>query len=450
MRELINQLLTEYPFVSILSKKTKQKNIRIDLNSSNVSQNTTSGYVFKLFKDEHYYEYSCNQLPTSIDVIKNKIEMPKALRTNAKNIPMIHEEPLTKTFIRANVGKDFTNEEITNKLNELKQLILGYDSKIVSVTILYSHREEESSYLSKQKDLKQSYTWTNLNLMIVSKDDKTMKTAYNSQGENSIERCIEKAFATYKDTCQLAIDLLDATSIEPGLYDVITDPSISGLIAHEAFGHGVELDMFVKNRAKAKDYVGKYVASNIVSMKDGAASCISAASYFFDDDGVLAHDTTIIENGILKSGISDSISALQLGLEPTGNGRRESYIKKAYSRMTNTFFMPGNDSLEDMIASIKHGYLICETSNGMEDPKNWQIQCVAQYGREIKDGKFTGKIVSPVVISGYVPDLLQSISMISKEDTLEIHGSGACGKGYKEWVYVSDGGPYMKAKVKLG
>jgi TldD protein len=245
-----------------------------------------------------------------------------------------------------------------------------------------------------------------------------------------------------------AHNLTLAKPITPGVYDVITDPSITGLIAHEAFGHGVELDQFVKDRALAKEFVGKYVASPIVNMRDGAAAALSAASYFFDDDGVLAGDTQIIKDGILVTGISDLASATQLGLPPTGNGRRESSRRKAYSRMTNTFFEKGTDKLEDMIASIDHGYMLFETNNGMEDPKNWAIQCVAQYGIEIKDGKLTENFVSPVVMSGYVPDLLKSISMIS--DDFVITGMGSCGKGYKEWVRVSDGGPALKVKVKLG
>ena len=106
------------------------------------------------------------------------------------------------------------------------------------------------------------------------------------------------------------------------------------------------------------------------------------------------------------------------------------------------------EKLEDMIASVKHGYMLFETDNGMEDPKNWAIQCVAQYGIEIVDGKLTENYVSPVVMSGYVPDLLKSISMIS--DDFTICGSGFCGKGYKEWVRVSDGGPALKVRVKLG
>jgi TldD protein len=183
-------------------------------------------------------------------------------------------------------------------------------------------------------------------------------------------------------------------------------------------------------------------------MRDGAACVLSAASYFFDDDGVLAGDTQIIKDGILVTGISDLASATQLGTVPTGNGRRESSRRKAYARMTNTFIEAGDSSFEEMIASIDHGYYVCQCDNGMEDPKNWAIQCVAKYAVEIVDGKLTDNYVAPVVMSGYVPDLLKSISMIS--DDFVVTGMSSCGKGYKEWVRVSDGGPALKVKVKLG
>ncbi len=84
----------------------------------------------------------------------------------------------------------------------------------------------------------------------------------------------------------------------------------------------------------------------------------------------------------------------------------------------------------------------------MEDPKNWGIQCMVSFAREIKDGKLTGRIFSPIILTGYVPDLLKSISMVS--DKVEVCGSGFCGKGYKEWVKVSDGGPYIKARIRQG
>ena len=116
--------------------------------------------------------------------------------------------------------------------------------------------------------------------------------------------------------------------------------------------------------------------------------------------------------------------------------------------MTNTIFSPGTDTLEDMIRSVKYGYLLEGMESGMEDPKHWGIQCILQIGREIRDGRLTGKIVSPVIMTGYVPDLLSGITMAGGD--VMVFGSGGCGKGHKEWVKVSDGGPYFKTTGRLG
>jgi TldD protein len=246
----------------------------------------------------------------------------------------------------------------------------------------------------------------------------------------------------------MAVELLDAGRIEPGEYEIIASPEVTGLIAHEAFGHGVEMDMFVKNRALGKEYVDRRVGSDLVTMHEGALCTDNVTSYAFDDEGTPAGDVTEIDHGILRAGICDALSALRLGVKPTGNGKRESFSHKVYTRMTNTLFDSGTSTLEEMIASIRKGYLLEGMQSGMEDPKHWGIQCILDRGYEIVNGKLTGKVVSPLVMTGYVPDLLGSVSMVSRDR--EVFGAGSCGKGHKEWVKVADGGPYLKAKVRLG
>ena len=325
---------------------------------------------------------------------------------------------------------------------------LGKSEFFIDFRVNYEEVKISKMFISTKKDLEQSILYSTMSLIAIARKDGNVK--YDFKGISGL-----KGYEIFKEgkhvidgVAKSVIDLLSAKRIIPGDYEIICDPAVSGLIAHEAFGHGVEMDMFVKNRAKGAQFIGKEIASEKVNMRDGALSEVEVGTYLFDDEGTLGTDTLIIENSILNQGISDLLSALKLGTTPTGNGRRESFERKAYARMTNTFFEGGNDKFEDMVKSIKKGYLLEGYFSGMEDPKNWGIQCMIAKGREIIDGKLTGNVVSPILLTGYVPDLLKSISMVSPD--LKLSGGGACGKGYKEWVKTSTGGSYIKAVGRLG
>ena len=448
------ELKKQFSYASVLGADIKSRTITANRKASAIvpGMDTECGFVVKVSDGRIFFEYSLDDIGGDACALAAKIgaafKVNQALRDTAKGGITLSDEPLVESFSRPSDFDRYSEEQLLNFCKEQKDALLAKSDKFLNVIIVMGTLEVSKLFVSANRMLDQNYTWVNGMMIGVYRDGE--KVVQVRQGANShlITDVLAKLPGKADKLLDEAAHLVTAKPIVPGVYDVITDPSITGLIAHEAFGHGVEMDMFVKDRALAKEYVGKYVAAPIVNMRDGAASHHSVASYFFDDDGVLAGDTQIIKDGILVTGISDLSSATALGTAPTGNGRRESTRRKAYARMTNTFFEAGKDKLEDMIASIDHGYYICQTDNGMEDPKNWGIQCTAQYGIEIVDGKLTDNWGSPVVISGYVPDLLKSITMISED--LEVEGSGYCGKGYKEWVRVSDGGPALKAKVKLG
>ncbi len=342
---------------------------------------------------------------------------------------------------------------IIKRLEKIRNAALSYDSRVLDagVACVYCRRSElfvraDRKGIAERK--RQDIMWTTGAMTVMAARGEEIKDCYKGYSVLGGTEVLSEMEKDVESVASAAIALLDSEPIPPGEYECICAPDVTGMIVHEAFGHGVEMDMFVKKRALAEQYVGKYVASELVTMHDGASAADQTATYLFDDEGTDASDTVIIEKGILKRGISDLRSAGRLGTAPTGNGRRESSRRKAYTRMTNTFFEAGSDRPEDMIASVKYGFLLENARSGMEDPKNWGIQCMVNIAREIKDGKLTGKIFSPIVLTGYVPDLLKSISMVS--DSIELCGSGFCGKGYKEWVKVSDGGPYIKARIRLG
>jgi len=453
-KRLVELLGRRFEYVSVLGCDVTTKNVVVNRRTSRVDADTDSdrGFVVKMSGGRAFYEYSTDDISGDIVALADRI-LSEATAADSLDDSMIHsrpvaDDPLVKSFERENDFDKFSDSQMLDCCNKIKDDIISKSENVVNAAVMLRLLDVNKIFVSKNRLLEQAYTWVNGIMVVNYREGEKMVSAREGDCSHLLGEVMNALPDKAEKLVAKARKLADAKPVAPGIYDVITDPSVTGLLAHEAFGHGVEMDMFVKDRALAASYMGKYVASPICNMRDGAASTLSVASYFFDDDGVLAHDTQIIKDGILVSGISDLVSAGELGTEPTGNGRRQDHTRKAYSRMTNTFFESGKDKLEDMIASIKHGYMIFETNNGMEDPKNWAIQCVAEYGIEIIDGKLTDNYVSPVIMSGYVPDVLKSISMIS--DDFVVEGAGMCGKGHKEWVRVSDGGPALKLRVKLG
>lgn len=453
--DLIDELSKNYKYVSILANDVKGTVIKVNKMSSSIGENDfdkQQGFVVKLSNGGAFFEYSFDNFDSDVKEFAKKIidsvDVSDELKNKEISDITFDEEELIKDFERDSDFDKYSNEELLNFCKINVEHTLGSDKHFVNAIVNITTRDESKMFISKKRQLTQHFTWVNGFIVgvYVSDQGKMVQSRVGSYS-NLVKDVIDDLPSKIDELVYKSEHLAKAKPITPGVYDIITDPSITGLIAHEAFGHGVEMDQFVKDRALAKYMVGEYVASPICNMRDGAKDILSAASYFFDDDGVLATNTQIIKDGILVSGICDFTSAKELGVKPSGNSRREKYNRKAYTRMTNTYFEKGKDKLEDMISSIKHGYMLFETNNGMEDPKNWAIQCVCEYGIEIVDGKLTDNWVSPVVMSGFVPDLLKSISAVS--DEFKIIGSGSCGKGYKEWVRVSDGGPHLKAKVKL-
>ncbi len=461
IKELVDRLSIKYKFVSILGVDTTGKSFRVSRSGTSIEDSmwTERGFVVRVYQDNMYSEYAFNEIThENLDQIEQEIIIKTNISEKIKNnsfvrltkYALLEEEEINGSFVKnKDINTDVLDLQlIVDKLNQIKDNALKKSELLVNIIVGFEQVNISKIYISNKKNLEQSYSWgTSTVVPVVRKGD---NNKYFYEGFSSLNpmELLDQVELAYEDVIDKATALLDAKRVTPGVYDVICAPDITGLIAHEAFGHGVEMDMFVKNRAKAVEYLDKAVASTLVTMHDGAKSAEEVSSYFFDDEGTLAQDTIVIDKGILKTGISDVISALRLNTKPTGNGKRQSYDRKAYSRMTNTFFDGGKDKVSDMIKSIEFGYLLTGMMSGMEDPKNWGIQCVAMIGEEIKDGKLTGNIVTPVIMTGYVPDLLKSITMMSEK--VELFGTGVCGKGHKELVKASDGGPYIKAKVRLG
>lgn len=459
LKKLIAALEETYPYASVLAVADDSRAWRISRSGINISNGDAgggTGFVVRVFDGTGCAEYSFNEfsedrIPAICETLARRLaEQTAALEGfDPLPTPVPADEPATlkKETVWKLHPRELGDEAIVAKITALREKALAVDGRILDAQAAVSYRSFRKLFLSGHRDLDQTVMWTNAMLAVMASRGQEIKMSYKPFSVLGGAELLDEMDSGVEQTARDALELLESQPIPPGEYDCVCDPATTGMIVHEAFGHGVEMDMFVKDRAQARQFIGEYVASPLVTMHDGSA-VDESATMFFDDEGTLTGDTVIIGQGVLKTGMCDALSAARLGVKPTGNGRRESYERKAYTRMTNTYFQGGDCTPEEMIASVKDGFLLESPSSGMEDPKNWGIQCMVTTAKEIKNGKLTGKIYSPIVLTGYVPDLLKSVSMMSKEP--ELSGSGYCGKGHKEWVKVSDGGPYMKARIRLG
>lgn len=461
LKNLVSKLRKKYAYASVLAVQDDSRAWRINRAGkriNNVGLGGGSGYVVRVFDQIGCAEYSFNEfseekIPEIVKTIDERIahqtaNVPDGIKPLPTPIPSDEPATLKKVSGYAIDPRELGDEKILERLDAIRNKTLSVDG-VLDAMVNVSYRKFRKLFISENRDLDQTVMWTNGAIVALALRGEEVKDAYKGFSQLGGAEILDRMEEFATEVANKAIELLSSEQMIPGEYDCICDPDTTGMIVHEAFGHGVEMDMFVKDRALAASFIDERVASDLVTMHDGNA-VDDSATMWFDDEGTLTSDTVVINGGILKKGMCDALSAARLGVKPTGNGRRESYERKVYTRMTNTYFEGAaqNVTLDEMIASIKYGFLLESPSSGMEDPKNWGIQCMVTTAREIKDGKLTGKIFSPIVLTGYVPDLLKSVSMMSGQ--LVTCGSGYCGKGYKEWVKVSDGGPYMKARIRLG
>ena len=258
--------------------------------------------------------------------------------------------------------------------------------------------------------------------------------------EHSIDQMGEEA-------AKLAVDLLNAPKIPGGLATLILSPAMVGLLSHEAIGHTVEAD-FVLSGSVAQGKLGQRVASPLVNLCDAGfveGQPFAGGALLVDDEGVPTQNTMIIKNGILESYLHNRESAAAFGVAPTGNARAWLYQDEPLIRMRNTFVLPGNQTLQEIIESTEDGYLIDCPLGGQADATG-EFMFGAQKVMRIEKGKIT-KLFRGATISGQAFEVLSSVDAVSKEFLLDL-GAGYCGKGQPAKVDAC--GPYIRCKAMIG
>ena len=225
---------------------------------------------------------------------------------------------------------------------------------------------------------------------------------------------------------------------------MVLGPGLTGILLHEAIGHGMEADFNRKGISTYATMIGKKVGAPFVNIVDDGRIPRQLGSINVDDEGIPGQKTMLVENGILTSYLHDRISAKHYNVKPTGNGRRQSYQHYPMPRMRNTYMLSGEANPEDVIKSVKKGIYVEDISNGQVKIGEGDFAFYVSQGKIIENGKIT-KPVKDINIMGNGPKMLRNITMVANDLQLHEGGARTCRK-YRQSMPVSFGLPTCLVK----
>ncbi|MEO7108308.1 MAG: metalloprotease TldD [Rhodoferax sp.] len=223
-----------------------------------------------------------------------------------------------------------------------------------------------------------------------------------------------------------ALTNLDARPAPAGEMTVVLGPGWPGILLHEAIGHGLEGDFNRKGSSAFSGRIGQRVAAKGVTVLDDGTIADRRGSLNVDDEGNTSQRTVLIEDGILKGYIQDSMNARLMGVAPTGNGRRESYAHVPMPRMTNTYMLGGDKDPQEIVKSIKKGLYATNFGGGQVDITSGKFVFSASEAYWVENGKILYPVKGATIV-GSGPECLKRVSMIGNDMALD-SGVGTCGK----------------------
>jgi TldD protein len=241
-----------------------------------------------------------------------------------------------------------------------------------------------------------------------------------------------------------AVAMLDAREAPAGELPVVLAPGDSGILLHEAVGHGLEADFNRKKTSNYSDAIGTRVASELCTVVDDATLAYSRGTINVDDEGNVPSRTVLIESGVLRGYMQDRHSAAFFGVVPTGNGRRESFKSHPMPRMTNTLLLAGQDDPEDIVRSVQYGIYAKRFGGGQVDISNGDFVFSLTESYLIEGGKITAPL-KDVNLIGNGPDVMRKVVMLG-HDTEISDGIWTCGKEGQS-VPVGVGCPTIKISM---
>lgn len=279
--------------------------------------------------------------------------------------------------------------------------------------------------------------------VVVEKDGRQESGSFGTGGRQGLDVFLkdDRWTESVDEALRQAIVNLDAVPAPAGEMDVVLGPGWPGILLHEAIGHGLEGDFNRKKTSAFAGLMGERVASPGVTVVDDGTLADRRGSLSIDDEGTPTSSTTLIEDGILVGFMQDRQNARLMGMDPTGNGRRQSYAHIPMPRMTNTYMLEGQHDPEEILKSVQKGLFAVSFGGGQVDITSGKFVFSCTEAYLIENGK-VGAPVKGAMLIGNGPDALTRVPMIGNDMALD-PGIGTCGKN-GQGVPVGVGQPTVR------
>lgn len=419
-------LSTGGDFAEVYMEKTTNEVLRLHsgkLSTANVSK--VKGAAIRIIKGELEVNSSITDC-----TYENLLKAAKTLAGSFNDKKHVEVQPFVEKKVELVVSpKNVRGNDISREVNLLKtasDTIYAYSKEIVQVICNLTKTEKRIFVFASDSTWQTDYRCnTRLSCQAVASDGKEMETGFDSFGRNQGMEMFDDfdvvPFA--KQVAHDAVEMLHAEPMQGGEMPVVINNGFGGVILHEACVHGLEATSVAKGMSVFCNKLGQKVASVIVNAVDDGTNLNAWGSINVDDEGTPSKCNVLIENGILKSYLVDKRNSKKMNHPITGSSRRESYKYQTTSRMTNTYFLNGKSTFDEIIKSTEKGLFAEKMGGGSVNPATGEFNFAVQVGYMIENGKIT-KPVKGATLVGSGKDVLLHIDMIG--DNLSC-GYGMCG-----------------------
>src|ERR1700688_3589661 len=307
-------------------------------------------------------------------------------------------------------------------LNEIDRVVRAHDARVKNVMASFACEQKIVMIVNSEgKVAADIQPLCRLNVTVIADDGKSRQSgSYGGGGRVEWKYFLEnERWREYAlEAARQAIVNLDAVDAPAGETVVVLGSGWQGVLLHEAIGHGLEGDFNRKGVSAFSNRIGQQVASTLCTVIDDGTLPNRRGSLNVDDEGTPTSRTVLIERGILRGYLQDTLNARLMKTAPTGNGRRESFAHTPMPRMTNTFMLAGESTPEEIIGSVKHGLYAVSFGGGQVDITNGKFVFSASEASLIEDGHLTAPIKGATLI-GNGPDVLTRVSMVGNHLELD-------------------------------